>query len=361
VARHVSRYNRIKSIPIRFRHIAFSCIALFIAITLLLLFHSKSPKTTCGFYYWKTSVRLSEIEKTALHILDAKTIYIRYFDVTWDHASNKAYPVGEISGYDSIFAALNLVPVIYIENEVFKHENNWIRDSLSILMMKKIAAISKKWHCRYREIQFDCDWTESTKERYFRFLRNVKTNADDTLRISATIRLHQVKYTKRMGIVPADRAMIMLYNMKSPSLDTICSIYDKQTAMRYLPYLKKYPLPYDIALPIFSWGIHGRGGTVIGVYGKITAAMMESRNYFLRLSGGYFQAKANHYSDGVYFMAQDIVKIEETDAHTCAGAYRDARRYLGQKNMTIAFFDLDSVNLQRIQSDELKSIFSHCW
>jgi hypothetical protein len=103
-----------------------------------------------------------------------------------------------------------------------------------------------------REIQLDCDWTESTKESYQKLCQLVKTElATRNIQLSLTIRLHQMQETPP----PADRGVLMLYNtgaLKNPNTNN--SILDIEDIK---PYLRKttYPIPLDYAYPVFSWGV----------------------------------------------------------------------------------------------------------
>ena len=60
----------------------------------------------------------------------------------------------------------------------------------------------------------DCDWTASSREGYFRALRELS----DSLHrrgesLHATLRLHQYRSPRATGIPPADRLTLMAYNM----------------------------------------------------------------------------------------------------------------------------------------------------
>ena len=85
--------------------------------------------------------------------------------------------------------------------------------------------------------------------------------------LSATIRLHQVKYREETGVPPVDYGVLMYYNMGHISAMGANSIYDRSTALRYLGKLREYPLPLDIALPMFAWGVHSADGQVLNWWG----------------------------------------------------------------------------------------------
>ena len=99
-----------------------------------------------------------------------------------------------------------------------------------------------------KEIQIDCDWTDSTRNRFFRFTRTLGklAHAEHSL-ISATIRLHQIKYFERTGIPPVDRGVLMFYNMgKLAAASERSSIFNTEDAEKYTSRLSQYPLPMDL-------------------------------------------------------------------------------------------------------------------
>lgn len=300
-------------------------------------------------------MELSPLEQEALQRLNIKKLYVRYFDIAMDATGEKAYPVGEID-FSGTMPALEIVPVIYIKNEVFRSESKWIADSLPIKTWKKITSIATRSGSAPREVQFDCDWTMSTKNSYFAFLTKIRNISGNTCALSATIRLHQVKYRDKMGVPPVDRGMVMVYNMNAPSMDSTCSIYDHKTAMRYLPYLKKYSKECDVAVPIFSWGIHSRYNNITGLLAKYTNQRLLKRSEFVSQGNGYYQVKTAHFESGVYFAKGDVVKIEEVDKERFKEALVTATKYLPNKNYTIALFDLDTNNVQRISLHEIEKV-----
>ena len=69
-----------------------------------------------SFYYWKSVFKLSGFEKQRLDSLHVKTIYIKFFDVDWDDATQQPLPVAKLqtknNNYNNsyLFARLFLLP-----------------------------------------------------------------------------------------------------------------------------------------------------------------------------------------------------------------------------------------------------------
>ena len=135
-----------------------------------------------------------------------------------------------------------------------------MKEELEVLSEKIMSQIMRLWptvsNTAIHEIQFDCDWTQSTKEKYFKFLRHFRQLQNDpTFQLSATIRLHQIKFANQTGVPPVNRGMLMFYNMADlESIKTPNSILDLEVAHQYIDSQTTYELPLDFALPIFSLG-----------------------------------------------------------------------------------------------------------
>lgn len=121
-----------------------------------------------------------------------------------------------------------IIPVVFITNQTMK---NIPKITIDYLAKAILSGISKLSPHPYHEIQIDCHWTLSTKQKYFSLLKILQKS---TLHLSATIRLHQVKFYEKTGIPPVERRMLMYYNMsdwRNPI--TINSIYSPKLLSQY--------------------------------------------------------------------------------------------------------------------------------
>ena len=124
-----------------------------------------------------------------------------------------------------------------------------------------------------KEIQLDCDWTKTTREKYFNLIEQMKQLTEiNKIEITTTIRLHQVKFFNKTGVPPIKRGMLMFYNMSDVSDNrTRNSIYDEGLAKKYLINFDKYPLDLDVVLPAFSWSCWFRNGKLKNLINNIKA------------------------------------------------------------------------------------------
>jgi hypothetical protein len=253
---------------------------------------TKNVNQQNGFYFWKTSVSFDRGMYDQLDSFETKVIYLRLFDVGWNKDLNGAVPLGELGFYslpESPYKKYEVVPTIFITNETFKNIDVKDIEPLANRIYKKILAhfvevataetyneynyndlpyfqtsrdfkelvykdsVSRMYFEKVKEIQFDCDWTETTKDKYFRFLEIMKEKLTGKS-ISSTIRLYQYKYPDKAGVPPVDKGMLMCYNVGDVrQVESGNSIFDKKEAFKYLKPQTKYPLKLDYAFPIFEW------------------------------------------------------------------------------------------------------------
>jgi hypothetical protein len=106
------------------------------------------------------------------------------------------------------------------------------------------------------ELHLDCDWRPSTRAAFFEFAGALKDRLPEGWELVVTLRLDQYRNHLGTGVPPAHRGVLMAYNMgdvKRPGPGN--SIIDPKVASSYLPPAHRYPLPLDLALPIFSWAV----------------------------------------------------------------------------------------------------------
>jgi len=308
-------------------------------------------KQDISFYYWKSSFSLKEIEKAALQEQHCQTLYVKYFDVEKEDGEVK--PVAILNFNDKL-PSQKIVPVIYIKNEVFKDIDSAQTEKLVRNILSLIYQVNVSNHIKTDELQWDCDWTEKTKEPYFLFLRKVKKITHE--KTSATIRLHQVKYKAVTGVPPVDKGVLMYYNMSDITGGAKNSIYDKKTANKYLNSLKSYPLPMAIAIPIFSWGIQSRDGKVVGLLNKMNEFHFDNDTNFKKEGPAQFILQQACFKEGYYFQQGDRVKIEFVNPEEVLQMAEDIKTNVSSPPEEIIFYDLDSLNLSRYDKSIFKEV-----
>ena len=262
----------------------------------LLIGCGKNEKPVVAFYYWKTIFKLSPLEKEVLADNEVRKLYIRYFDIALHPQTKEPIPVSPVR-FQANVAAFNVVPVVYIQNKVMLLPNLDV-DDLAQKTVRLVEEINAKNKITGQEIQIDCDWTLNSKDNYLKFIERFRKISHKKL--SATIRLHQVKYFRKTKIPNVDSGVLMYYNMGSIAPDSLNSIYSRKISEKYLQSLKKYPMHLDYALPVYSWAIHIRKEKILGLRSKLNFSDLKKDANFEQISPIFFRVKQSNYKNGVY-------------------------------------------------------------
>lgn len=224
------------------------------------------PATPCGaargsFYFWKTREALPAPEAIARFRVDH--LYVRLFDVDLD-GTGRPVPVAPRSPVPPGYG-VRVTPVIYLTVRS-------LRTARTAELAAQIVRLVRVLVPAATDLQLDCDWTNTSRAHYFALIEEIKKITK--WKLSATIRLHQLKFHRRTGVPPVDRGVLMFYNMgdlRNPAETN--SILNLNTAEPYLKDFNSaaYPLPLDLALPYFSWGVSFVHGAFFKLLPGLTA------------------------------------------------------------------------------------------
>ncbi len=321
-----------------------------------------------AFHHWKSRLSLSDFEKKYCSELNAKKLYLRFFDVDFNAENTFAEPISELTfNPDNLMLFDKIIPTIFITNRTLINTENSKIDSLSRLIINKLGQNTEGvfFKNKIEEILIDCDWNNATKDKFFDLIKQLKLQLINK-KITTTIRLHQIKFKEKTGIPPADKGLLMAYNtgdLSDPK--TINSILDLNVLKTYISELNHYALPLDIALPIFSWGIVYRDGQAVQLIpnfsthflsknGQITEGVSfekDLNNTISILKSGYF--------NGIYLYADDVIKMEEISIKDLQSTSELLSQSVHNQQLTISFFSLDSNNLKRYNSIDLNKIIAN--
>jgi hypothetical protein len=229
--------------------------------------------------------------------------------------------------------------------------------------------------------QFDCDWTEQTRDKYFSFLARIKENlkkeinnsSNQKLSISATLRLHQLKYAQKTGVPPVDRGMLMLYNTgKIDDWDTENSILSIETLQEYFRGIEhKYPLTLDFVLPIFQWALVFRDGQLWKIINNLTSRELEDSSRFIQIQTGKqhnirFEVRKSTFLDGYYLIKGDKIKLESVNPTLLKSAVALLKGEMGNfsnfdstnpaLSFEVAFYYLEENLVMKFPQENIKEI-----
>lgn len=343
-------------------HIAFPAItALFCCSSLLLISSCKSPErdVDLAFYHWQTQLQLTDLEKAYLDSLSVNDLYVKFFDVDWDEAGNQAVPLASLQTGSLPPDSLAIIPTVFITNRTFSNLAGADIDSLAARIHQKIFQLAGQFpHPPIKEIQIDCDWSGTTRESYFHLLSQLKQKLlPQDIQLSVTIRLHQVRYRDQTGVPPADRGVLMCYNTgEVTAWTTENSILSSRTITPYLSGLETYPLPLDLALPIFAWGVLFRDGRMIRLINGLREENLQDTTRFAPLGDHRFQVIRSTYLQGYYLYEGDRLRLESirTDELRENAALLSPR--WSTDRFRLIFYHIDTSTIQHYPAGQLENI-----
>lgn len=325
---------------------------------------------TPAFYHWQTQLQLTDNERLYLDSIGVKKLYVKFFDVDWDEASQQPVPLAEVEIDTTNLSGLEIVPTVFITNRTLVNLPEAKVEELAERVREKIVRQSSSLspQSQVREIQMDCDWTASTKEKYFQFLKYLQevhspfSVLHSPLKLSATIRLHQFKYPKRTGVPPVDRGMLMVYNVgEVDEWETENSILDLEILDQYLGQSsvssRQYVVPLDLALPLFRWGAVFRDGELVYLVNDLGKEHLQDTVRFANTAANRYEVRKSTYLQGYYLYEGDKVRLEGIDQELLERAVeRFADFSKNFKSETVAFYHLDTTTLKVFDHEKIRKI-----
>lgn len=293
-----------------------------------------------------------------LRQLHVGKLYLRFFDLDWD-ATRRQIVLKATIRFGQRPAGLTVVPVVFITNRTLAH----LADTAAVTklgreLVSRIQQLAGRQQIRVGEVQIDCDWTVRSAGTYFRLLRAIRQQAGVPL--SATIRLHQVKFFGKTGVPPVERGMLMAYNVadwKRP--DTRNSIWDAAVADQYTTFLDRYPLPLDVVLPLFRWTVVYRSGRFLTLLNNLDQSQLS------RCMALHQQARSNRFlalrdtsAFGFSVRRGDLFRAEAVTGNELAEAKQSILARIRQPKLTFALYHLDSATLAPYSNETLSRIMA---
>ncbi|WP_223833428.1 hypothetical protein [Pedobacter riviphilus] len=314
------------------------------------------------FYYWKTDYQNKKEETSYLDQFKSKSLYVRIMDVDFNPDLQLPVPISPVKFSDPIPKQTNIIPVVFIVNQVF----NKIDTTQTMVMADRIAKfvsakVKQAGKQNYHELQIDCDWTKGTRNRYFKFLEQLKANP--LLKgktISVTLRLHQVKNIVSSGVPPVEKAILMCYNMGNlRKYGRQNSILDQHEMDLYLKdYLEQYPLPLDVALPIFEWAVVFRNGQYAGISKRIGNTQIADKKLFKQRENSILYDLLK--DDPAAGLKQgDVVRWEQISSKDLIATSKFLSRYLAPRDRNLVFYHLDTDLLKHFTYDDVQKIIAN--
>ncbi len=313
-----------------------------------------------AFYYWKSVLNISSTELAKLDSLHATTLYIKFFDVDWNDDLQQAIPVAKLQSSNfKLPKKFSIIPTVFITNgciqKIHSTQITALADNIYRLVQ---TVINTNGFTAIKEIQIDCDWTASTRSNYFLLLE--KINAlwkDANIPVSATIRLHQIKFMSKTGVPPVKKGLLMCYNMgnlKNPA--TTNSIIETAELEKYTRNLSSYPLPLDIGLPLFDWKVLFRNNVYTGLVESLPNSLLTDA--VVSKDQNRFTFKKDTVLNGYSFKKGDMLRNEQSSYKEILSAAQSISRHLKNTTLRVSLYHLDSVILNKYSIHELETVYN---
>lgn len=287
-----------------------------IVFTIFIMKNEKSQDLTISFYSWENSFNQKEI---------TEKLYIKVLDIAY---STKL----EIIKSNLQEKPKDFIPVVYITNETMQNVD---------FSLVSNAIIQGLKNYEFKELQIDCDWSNKTQSNYFKLLEDLKTKLNKTL--SATIRLHQIKYYTKTGVPNVDYGVLMYYNMSNiTDINTKNSILDNDIAKKYHYNFKNYKLKLKLALPLYSQAIQFRENKALSIFEGVEKKDFDSN--FTEISPNLYKVLNSTYFKGRYIYKDDVFRFEDVKKEDLKIALEDFMNLTKNRFDEIIFYTLKYKN-----------------
>lgn len=299
------------------------------------------------WYYWKTTLQLSARERALLDSMQCRHVYVKIEDVGGD-----AETLAQLAIPDTArLSGLHLEPVIFIANNSFKNRSSEALERLAQAHAASFKSCAARWPQYFgnkpERVQIDCDWTPSTKNTFFQYLKILKTHLPAATKLGITLRLHQYRDPEGTGIPPADFAVLMAYNTGNISdWEEENSILKLSDLRAYLHQRGDYPLPLRWALPLFEWTLVYRADELWKIIPQTTNWKDTEKFRPIAVSAPgtcrRFEVISGTFVAGHYLRPGDLLRCEKISPETLQQAADLLRSQSDLKAAAPCFFTLDS-------------------
>lgn len=338
----------------------------FILIALALLLYTlsgcrfKHRHVTTGFYFWKTTFSPGINEQDLLQQTNAGRLYIRFFDVedSYGQTPLPVAPFGAINFSTSVPKGIAVVPVVYITNSALLRLDSMQVITLADKMARKITRMYRAAGLGERpvEYQLDCDWTDKTKDRYFQLVK-LFCNQVVPAKVSVTIRLYQYKYMVKCGVPPAHRGMLMYYNMTDfKDVNQPNYILNNTEGKKYITGKHTYPLPLDIALPVYRQGVLFTNNRFNQLMQGNEVDTAIAHHWLVADKDNWYRATADTNAPYNLLNAQSRLRYEQVSPQMLQQAADILADVAANDSCNVVFFHLDAEQYKNFTAHDFKKV-----
>lgn len=327
---------------------------------------AKVSKVNRAFYHWNNHLYLENELKNSLENVDVKKLYVKYFEVDYNDVLGD-FPYDKLEMYDYSIGEnkdLEIIPVVYIKNEIFKYNNDKSLDELADNIVFLINKYNKEKFGHnsnqpFKEIQIDCDWTKTTRDKYFYLLNKIKVISKKS--ISCTLRLYPYKYPEYMGVPPVNKATLMCYNLENPLISKKQnSILSLKELKKYLDNDIKYPLHLDVALPMFYWSILYKNNQFSEVLRLTSKDLL---TFSKKVKPMWYEVNRDtviYFDKEIYLRKGDQLKCEEISHELLLETIQILKKNVKlDEEITVSFFNINDNTFKLYPHEKVIGYYNH--
>ncbi len=315
------------------------------------------PDPQPGVYYWRTTLSLDSAELRFLADHRIGKMYVRYFDVAL--RDGRPMPNATLQFNEPIPAGVEIIPTVFIMENCITTDSDAIQ--MADLLVKRVLQMNETNDVPgVKELQIDCDWTERSQRAYFALLRQARQLLrDHGMRLSATIRLHQL----RMTPPPVDYGVLMVYNTGLVSaMNGRNPILDARDVEPYLDDVGGYDLPLCAAYPDFGWQVlSGTQGFKAILYEEDLADSSVYRQvdstHWVAISSRDIPTLSDDGSQTTWVLTGDSVTLYLPAAELIVGTARALQQRRPGINSQVVLYNLNSSNIKLYYSNHYETLF----
>jgi len=149
----------------------------------------------------------------------------------------------------------------------------------------------------------------------------------------------------------------MCYNMGNlKALATKNSIIETEELKKYVDNLAIYPLPLDVALPLFNWKVLFRNNTYNGLIENLPDSLL-SNILFIKKENQYKLLKDTVLAS--YALQKgDILRNEQSSYNEIISTAAVINKKLKNTSIRVSLYHLDSLLLNKYSTNELETIYN---
>jgi hypothetical protein len=223
----------------------------------------------------------------------------------------------------------------------------------------KTDSMKKVWEKENTQLLIDCDWSVSTKDKYFEMLSEMDTLLPNT-EIQSSLRLWQYRDHDLAGIPPVKRCLLMCYSTGDPTnADEKNAIVDLESIKTYINH-SHYPLKLDIALPVYSWATLFRNSKFKGILSPMTLdELKENSELCKQTDSTIFTVICDTVIGDTYFRYGDELRFQGVNAdellQIASWVHSKVKSGKGDK---ISLFCYDTLYFNQIGDENIKKVYS---